>query len=283
MVIANRVPPTGERERAWRWRDATLGAVEFLSARYFTQSYAPHAHEEYAIGVIEDGVEAFHYRGAMHVAAPGSVILLNADEIHTGQAARGARGWQYRMLYPNSELVQAAWGRTGRGTVFFPRPVVDDAALARSILAFHRAAESGAPSVPEESALVAILSAAIQRHGAGGGASERPLADHAAARLIREYIDANYTRNLSLAELASVARLSPFHLNRVFRAAVGLPPHRYLEQVRVRKARALLSGRLALSRIAFDTGFVDQSHFTRHFKRHLGVTPGEYRRAMRAG
>lgn len=281
MEMSDRAATTLDRERARRWRDPALGSVEFLSATYFTHSYAPHSHEEYAIGVIEDGAEAFDYRGAMHTATPGSVVLLMPDEIHTGHAAPGARGWQYRMLYPGTELVRAASGGAG-DTVFFPTPVIDDPELASGILAFHRAAESGASLVARESGLLSILSAAIRRHARGTSTDHRTRNDHAAARLIREYIDANYTRNLSLAELAAVARLSPFHLNRIFRAAIGLPPHRYLEQVRVRRARALLGGDRSLSWIALEAGFVDQPHFTRHFKRHLGVTPGEYRCAIRS-
>src|SRR5438105_1438296 len=109
-------PRAAERERAWRWRNGPLGSVEFLSARYFSHAFAPHTHEGYAFGVIENGVEAFHYRGALRVAPPGSVIALNPDEIHTGHAAGGARGWQYRMFYPDGALLSRLAG-SDRGTV----------------------------------------------------------------------------------------------------------------------------------------------------------------------
>jgi len=270
-----------QRERAWRWRDGALGSIEFLSARYYTQVFAPHTHEGYAFGVIEDGVEAFHYRGALHAAPAGSVIALNPDEVHTGHAAAEAPGWQYRMIYPSVELVSRAADVPGGGAVTFPSPVIVDPELAAAIVRMHRAAESHSPSLSDEVELASVLSNAIRRHAVRMRSVRLPI-DHRGARLTREYIDANYARNISLAELAAVADLSPFHLNRVFRSAIGLPPHRYLEQLRVRRARALLGGALPLSQVALDSGFVDQSHFTRHFKRHFGVTPGQYRRAISA-
>jgi AraC-like DNA-binding protein len=268
-----------QREWARRWRDGAIGSVEFLSARYYTQVFAPHTHEGYAFGVIEDGAEAFHYRGALHVAPPGSVVVLDPDEIHTGHTAAGAPGWQYRMLYPSVELVSKASNWPDRGTITFPNPVIADPELAAAIRAMHRNAEAHAPSLGAEAELISLLTAATERHAVGARRRRIPI-DHRGARLTREYIDAHYARNISLTELSAVADLSPFHLNRVFRSVIGLPPHRYLEQVRVRKARELLVGGLPLSQVALESGFTDQSHFTRHFKRHLGVTPGQYRRAV---
>ena len=70
--------------------------------------------------------------------------------------------------------------------------------------------------------------------------------------------------------------MSPFHLSRRFRARYGLPPYMYLELVRVNRAREMLRRGEPISRVAFDTGFSDQSHLTRRFKRVVGVPPGQY-------
>lgn len=93
----------------------------------------------------------------------------------------------------------------------------------------------------------------------------------------REFLEANAEQDVSLVRLAAVAGLSPFHLVRVFREAVGLPPHAYLDQVRVERAKGLLSAGLPIARAAAEAGFADQSHLTRRFKRLVGVTPGQYR------
>ena len=83
--------------------------------------------------------------------------------------------------------------------------------------------------------------------------------------------------------MAAVARLSPYHFTRQFKAATGLPPHQYVIARRVERARYVLQqGRdLSLAEVAADAGFSDQSQFSRHFKRLVGVTPGRFRMPAR--
>lgn len=92
---------------------------------------------------------------------------------------------------------------------------------------------------------------------------------------VLEYIHDNLGHSLSLLELSSVANLSPSHFTRVFRQETGQSPHQYLIQARIDQAKHLLrSGDdLSIGSIAHQVGFADQSHFTRHFKRIVGVTP----------
>jgi AraC-like DNA-binding protein len=91
------------------------------------------------------------------------------------------------------------------------------------------------------------------------------------------------SRSPSLAELSAVARLSPFHLLRLFRAGVGLPPHQYLMSLRVERSKELLGRGAPIAEVAARTGFADQSHLTRCFKRLAGVTPGRFDRAVPPG
>jgi len=87
------------------------------------------------------------------------------------------------------------------------------------------------------------------------------------------------TEPLTLGEIAAAAGLSPFHFARQFKAATGHPPHEYLVRLRVDRAQELLrrhGGQWTMAAIAQECGFSDQSHLARHFKRVLGVTPGEF-------
>lgn len=79
-------------------------------------------------------------------------------------------------------------------------------------------------------------------------------------------------------ELVRAAHLSPFHLSRVFRRTVGVPPHAYQTQLRLAHARTLLAQGLDVARVAQETGFFDQSHFSQQFQRYFFVKPGSYRR-----
>jgi AraC family transcriptional regulator len=101
----------------------------------------------------------------------------------------------------------------------------------------------------------------------------------AVAQALR-YIHENYTRDVSLGDIANAVNLSSFHLARLFKQTVGVSPHQYLIQLRVNSARSLLSagsGERSLADVASAVGFADQSHLTRHFKRIVGVTPRQFR------
>ena len=95
-----------------------------------------------------------------------------------------------------------------------------------------------------------------------------------------EYIEANLGAELTLAELAGVACLSPCHFSRSFKEAVGLGPQRYTVQRRIERAKALLRhGDTSLADVAAALGFADQSHFTAAFGRETGTTLGRFRTA----
>jgi AraC family transcriptional regulator len=98
-------------------------------------------------------------------------------------------------------------------------------------------------------------------------------------RAVIAYIEDHLVAGLTLEELAAVAHVSPYHFARQFRAATGLPPHQFVIARRVERAKLLLRNGhdLTLAQVASQTGFWDQGHFTRHFKRLIGVTPKRFR------
>jgi len=82
---------------------AELGGLEMLKASYYQQEFSRHVHEGFCIGVIEEGAQRFYRTGGNHVAPQGDIILVNADEVHTGSAAVET-GWRYRAIYPTPEV-----------------------------------------------------------------------------------------------------------------------------------------------------------------------------------
>jgi len=99
-------------------------------------------------------------------------------------------------------------------------------------------------------------------------------------RTVIDYIEGHLEASLTLEQMAAVAHLSPYHFARQFKKATGLPPHQYVIARRVERAKILLrqSSDLSLMQVAVRVGFSDQSQLTRHFKRIVGVTPGQFRR-----
>jgi AraC family transcriptional regulator len=102
-------------------------------------------------------------------------------------------------------------------------------------------------------------------------------------RAVVEYIEEHRDTGVTLGQMAAVARLSPYHFARQFKAATGLPPHQYVIRCRVERAKQVLQDGddMSLAEVAAHAGFSDQSQFSRHFKRLVGVTPGQFRTPAR--
>lgn len=267
------------REQTKLWRMPNAGNLELLHATYVTHSFARHTHEGFAVGVIENGALGFDYRGQSLIASPGTINLANPDEAHNGHAV-AETGWTYRMFYLDACLLrEAASEIAGRpdNMPFFQAGVIHDRYLAGIIHRLHVTMEKKETSLLEqESRLLWMLTQLVMRHADAPPRLKSVGREHCSVTRAREYIEAYYNEDVSVAQLASVANLSRFHFIRVFSRETGLTPHVYLTQVRIRHARRLLAKGWSVAPVAYETGFVDQSHLTRHFKRILGITPGQY-------
>lgn len=262
------------------WRNPSLSDLELLHARYVTHSFSKHTHDEFAIGVIYSGTQALTYQRSERLLMPkGSIAAINPGEVHTGYAADPEEGWTYRMLYPQPELLQHIAGEiTGRNMLpFFSHPVIFDPPLANQIYWMHCALESATtPAIEQETALVSVLSQLITRHAQNRVVHEVTKPAELRVYQIRDYLNEHYKTNISLTELAELTGLSKFHICRVFREVFGLPPHAYLNLIRIRQAKRLLAQGVSLAQVAVDVGFFDQTHLTKRFKAVLGVTPRQY-------
>ncbi|GAA4230624.1 AraC family transcriptional regulator [Actinomadura meridiana] len=270
-------------EVAHHYRHPAVPDVDLLRARFVTHRFTRHTHEGYVFGVIDAGVEEFEHAGGVHRAGPGSVVLVNPDVVHGGHAGT-PEGWAYQVIYPPVDVVTGVAADLGArpGTPAFPDPVVTDPAAARLLHALHRAGEKG-DALAASTLLKATVARLLARHARGFQPRDEPAGMPRAVREARDILHASLVEPPSLDELAAAVGARPFPLLRAFRDTVGLPPHAYLNQVRVREARALLDEGLRPAEAAVRTGFADQAHLTRHFKRTLGVPPGAYRSARTIG
>lgn len=273
-------------EQAKAWRSPVLTNLEVLHATYRTHAFPRHVHEEFCLGIIVDGVEAVKYRGETHRAPSGSIVILQPDQGHSNWAAVDA-GWSFKVIYPPAHLFQQGMDADNERLPilpFFTKPVIYDRRLFQQLAQFHARLEPSAGNrLKLETHLLTILRALVARH-ANVSLDQRPhKADPQIVQQIKDYLQTYYWQDLALKDLSRLCGRSPFHLTRVFREAVGLPPHAYLTHVRIAEAKSRLSQDYALTQLAIDLGFTDQSHFTKTFKAWVGVTPGQYRMQIQAG
>ena len=159
--------------------------------------------------------------------------------------------------------------------------VLFDPGLACMIHCLHRRMQDPQTALLEkETALLALLTCMIRQYSRPHPAEVESGREPGAVDTARDYIHAHHDRDISVRELATVTGLSPFHFIRIFRRQVGLTPHAYLTQVRVQQAQQLLASGETPVQAAVASGFFDQSHLTRHFKRIVGTTPALYRNSV---
>ena len=270
-------PPN--REETQFWRIPEYANLELLRARYIKHRYTLHTHDTFAIGVITFGSEVFQRGRRLWIGYPGQIVVVNPGEVHDGYGG-DERGWMYNVFYPASSLlIQAIADTTEADTgrvPYFPQGVIQDPYLFDLMLRLHQTLEQSPSRLERDSRFLWTMTQLVSRHATQSIADKTPGHEPQSIQHARDYIQQNYAENITLKELAAVSGLSPYHFLRVFRRDMGLTPHAYLNHVRVLRARDLLRQGCPIAQAAVNVGFVDQSHLHRHFKRIVGVTPGQY-------
>lgn len=260
------------------WRPAGFAGLELRQGTSISQPYPKHWHDEFHFCLIQDGSGNLNYRGEKHWTPAGCLFIVHPGEVHSNQADEGG-SCSYRNLYAESELIrQAAAEITGHpgGLPFFSAAPIHDREVIALYLELHQSLEAENLKLEQDELFLGFLAKLIARHSESSWELREPGRDGEAVYRARDYLMDNFSRNISLDELAGIASLSPFHLNRVFSREFGLPPHAFLTQVRVARAKSLLKQGASITETAIEVGFSDQSHFTRHFRRLVSVTPGHY-------
>lgn len=256
-----------------------LPGVELYSAHLVDHAFAPHVHDGYSLGAIEAGVERFRYRGSEHLAPAGTLVLLNPDEMHTGEAEIES-GWTYQMLYIGPDTLRQMTG----SDAWFPAAATHDPALADAF----RTGFARLWQAPDDIAFVSVFTQLVDdivaRYGRNARAPQpedpRKLRRMAAMRRVLDCMEANLDQNLSIETLATEAGMSLFHFVRSFSAMFHVTPHQYLQARRAARAKSLLARRMTPSEAAAAAGLTDQSHLNRWFKRAYGVTPAQYQQQI---
>jgi AraC-like DNA-binding protein len=261
----------------------SIGAMDLLRGTQLRHEFAPHMHEFFAIGVIDDGASRVRYRGSTTGAGAGAIVTISAGETHTGgPGAEG--GWSYRMIYPQPGLFRLALEHTigADEPLLFQKAFVHDRGVRRAFDAAYRALRGSGCSLATEESVLGLLRLLALKHSSRPPRPTVTPSRTNVVRVARDYIHAHFAERVCLSSLAGVCGVSPFHLIRVFRKAVGVPPHAYLKQLRVARAMTMLGEGTAPAHVAYACGFSDQSHLTRAFKSTYGFPPGVYQRASRA-
>ncbi|NEB16631.1 AraC family transcriptional regulator [Streptomyces coelicoflavus] len=257
------------------WRPRVPGVVEVFHAHYTEYAYPMHVHDAWTLLIVDDGAVRYDLDRHEHGTPHDTVSLLPPHVPHNGSPAT-PDGFRKRVLYLDAsrlgdELIGPA----------VDAPDLRDPVLRRRVGQLHAALALPGDELEAESRLTLVgerLRTHLRPRGDKDPVPRDPVRrDPALARRLRELLDERVVAGIGLEEAAALVPAHPAHLVRAFSGAYGIAPHQYLMSRRVDRARRLLLAGRAPADVAGATGFYDQAHLTRHFKRLVGVTPGRYR------
>jgi AraC-like DNA-binding protein len=262
------------RLRVWRCEEFPL--LELHTGERVEQPHPRHWHDEVLVCAITGGAGWLETPGHPELTAAGSVFSVSAGQVHANHAAPG--GCSFVSVYLSARGLEDAlgpeWG-TAAALDAVPTRVTEGGAVRVALLGLHRVLGALTTRLQREAALHALVTTLLPSESSRSTLCGR---EPRAVSSAEAYLRAHWDRSVSLAELSRASGLSPFHLHRSFSRTVGLPPHAFQLQLRVDRAKALLARGLDIASVAQRTGFADQSHFTRVFRRSVGVTPGKFPR-----
>jgi len=218
---------------------------------------------------VDDGAIRYDLDSHPHGSDQSMVTLLPPHVAHDGRPATD-RGYRMRVLYLDGDVLDEHLIGSA-----VDRPVVPDPSLRHGLSAVHDLLTCPDDALEAESRLAFVL----ERLGGHLRYRTQPHDISPSAQLAEEFralLDEHVAETLTLAEVGQQLGASSAHLVRCFTRTFGVAPHAYRLSRRIEMARQqLLDGRPAAD-VALGVGFYDQSHFTRHFKRLVGTTPGRY-------
>jgi AraC-like DNA-binding protein len=232
----------------------------------------------YSVTIVLEGLGHSRYRGTSHLLAPERVILGEPEESYVVDKVDAPGSSETLLIEP--ELLRSTAAELGFGGTPHWREYIAPAKppVFRSLFGLHAAVRKGCGSLELQSRWTSALAMVLRHYGHSEARGTDPRPERTLLEPVRELLHDRLEDNVPLDELARAARLNRFQVLRAFVRTFGMPPHAYQISLRICRSMKLLRSRVPAALVAASLGFVDQSHFSRHFKAIVGVTPGEYAR-----
>tara|TARA_Y100000588_G_scaffold392007_1_gene502450 strand:- start:5266 stop:6087 length:822 start_codon:yes stop_codon:yes gene_type:complete len=254
----------------------SLPFVEIRTASNSFACYHPHSHDEFSFGVIDRGCARYRNLNSTHQIYQGHTVTINPGDIHSCNPDKAK--WSYRMLFVDTLWIgnlQQEWSR--QSNVDY-QPFLQQCEHRSDLYwLFHQLYQSlllEKNVLVSETLMIEYLSNIFERPVYQS--RNRPLKAESKLNRVADMLRDQLEINLTLDELANEVNMSRYQLIRAFNKHYGVSPHGYQLDQRIIKAKSLLKQGRSLSDTASETGFSDQSHFQRNFKKRVAVTPRHY-------
>ena len=266
-----------EQEQRHVYYDRDL-EIEAYQLSGIVQKFPNHFHEYYVIGFVEGGGRHLWCKNREYDLSAGDLILFNPRDNHFCAPVNG-EPLDYRAVNIGVEQMRrAAKEIIGREMEpSFTENVVYQSDITRSLSELYDAVVHRAPRLQKEEALFFLLEQVLREYAE---AADEAVALEPSRQIqaLCDYMDAHFAENISLDDLLAKTSFGKSYLLRSFTKQLGVSPYRYLQTVRINRAKQFLEQGMPPISAAGAAGFADQSHFTNFFKEFIGLTPKQYQR-----
>jgi AraC-like DNA-binding protein len=269
-----------ETERRTVHVDSDLG-IEAYHFEGIMQKFPNHFHEHYVIGFIENGRRFLVCKNKEYTVEAGDLLLFNPLDSHACEQIDG-KALDWRCLNIDKEIMRCMAGEiTGTDEPpIFTTNVAQQSDAVSTLRQLHDSIMGEAKDFDKEENFYFLIEQLLSEYTRP--VAEEPTQIGNGIMAVSEYIEKNYAESITLSDLSRVSGVNKYILLRNFTLQKGITPDQYLSTIRVNKAKDLLEAETPLIEVAAQTGFADQSHFTRFFKNFIGLTPRMYQSLFRA-
>lgn len=269
------MPSLQEQRHVYYDRDLQIEAYNLSG---IVQKFPNHFHEYYVIGFVEGGSRHLWCRNREYDLTAGDMILFNPRDNHCCAPVNGEI-LDYRAVNIDAPImISAAQEITGQDyTPHFTQNVVRQSEISGSIGELYDAILHREARLKKEEAFYFLLEQILQDYSAPFEHAAPPEPD-SQVKMLCDYMEEHFAENICLDDLLTMANFGKSYLLRAFTRQVGVSPYRYLQTIRLGRARKFLEQGMPPVDAAAAAGFSDQSHFTNFFKEYTGLTPKQYQK-----
>jgi len=244
------------------------------------QKFPSHFHEYYVIGFIEKGQRHLVCQGEEYIINPGDVLLFNPYDTHSCEQIDG-KTLDYRCLNVNTEVMKKVMVEIqGQETLpYFRNNVLLHNEISANLRELHMNILKEDKEFKKEELFLYLIEELIQINS-NLTIQPKKIESSQEIQLVCDYLEENYNKTIKLEELSKLTGGSKYQLLRSFVKQKGITPYSYLETIRINHAKNLLEDGIKPIEVTFLTGFSDQSHLTKSFKRRIGLAPKQYMKSF---
>lgn len=264
--------------------------LRVLEAWGMAHDFEPHSHEDYCFGHIKAGERLFTLEGSTHHLKEHDMFVCNPGEVHSCSTGKNTP-LAYTVLcvparYINmpGQIPDQCSRKEGNAQYRFENHIIKESGLYLQFTELCSILGSKEPVGRKEKAFALFMKKMIQTYRSfADNRTNTDCESSGGPGGVQEFVLSNCHKQLTLRELSERFGMSPWYINRCFRQQTGISLHRYQLQARIEKSCRLLRKGSSIAEAAAATGFSDQSHYHRFFKKFYGVTPGVYAALNRGG